>query len=1818
MSPRTASSRDIWRDISIFVNCVFMCIFVGHICLPTGLPSARVSIFKTLDTWTSYQSRVDAARLSNLRQIHQLRASRLSRLTTGLVDGFEDGRFTHVDRIFLNHIMCGENAEWYNCHGLTLFDHSLLQSTNPWISHLDGNFTFKYNHINVGGGSQEVDVMDTDNPNESNDVFPPATVISWDVRQSVRNEASKFNDKLLISDKSPRQVPVYRTSALPMSVLSQWMFTTNSFSPLNSWMHRVPFERCSIRTKWTQDPQEKDKGFCSLMPRAWLSGPVIQSFMLTLAKSKGWGVRTMPPAPGQNVWIYDETGVSAVWIMPRGEVKMEPKYMAGVTGDYSPNSPTFRRLTRMQRDELTRRALLVEVALLPLFINGCHWVYGVVNFKTEEILLHDSYGSSAKFDAKNCHHQILEKLSEWATKVQTIRDEQRNRLHKLDPSMQIPGPHKETFDFNVVTSITQRDTYECGVHSSCNIFAVGCGLSGRVNGAVAPSLRSGIALLLWMSSDQSICISKTLMDTIPAIILRHIDVGEQKGGGFRCTPMNDVTDAIAHILQEMQDLMCAQPQVQEQPVVRPTLVHNAGVESLPDTGKSIQLSDHVDKHQLLMHRFLANCPDQGPKVAPFGPKMQGKFSGSTSKVSKSRGKRASPGKIDHSDAHVYCSVSESARSKFESTVDSWKLELPWLSWKYVRQPESDQEVMCLICTLCEDRAKRKKIKPNVFSEGCYSLKKCSVTQHAKIWHQKGCHDQIGANDLPNNADTDQMDIGSSFQTGIDSEEIRVKRIMTECFYIAKKDHSLNSLEARCDLSSYLMDESLGTSYVNNDMAREFMSCIASVVRKDLIADILASSWFSLMLDESYDKGWRAQLMSVVRYLKNGRICTKFYSINELKPRVLLIGGKKEKVTAGSAPSIAHTISDQFSRDGISFKKLAFWATDGASAMLGSKTGMSEYLRQWCVSFALNYHCVAHKHALATAPGFQKPFPMYVEDMMKSVLSYFSKSGKRRTVLSEIQEEMGIQLLGMLKFHQIRWLSKSDAISRCFFNYCPLRRLFESETVVCEINKKDQDGKLPGEDSKLMVLLKEIPCHKFLGSMAAVLDITNQQAEVNRKFQKDIVSYKSVQDAVEFSISELETTYLSQHEIGGARYNKVSSAMRSKKCNLDEAIEKSELKTVENLTEAQLRDLIGDYVESSRTDLSSTSPSALELMHGVRDTILKLKSTSSKNALAKQIAIFETCFAELQMHDLKPQTNEGGASKTQAKHDGQSSETCTQDDSAGPSGEKGGLCRADRSRASAENFNPRPLNSRAPSTLAGSAGKSTGVFHGVRPKPISTTGGHKLYEMECIVETDESEKTMLIKWQGYPSSQNTWEPLCDVPLIILKQWFDRKSLSDKQVLKKRFQSSASKPLFTYSYAFGTSASAVDVIVNEGDHNCILEGAKIYAQDVIDGLKARFPEEGRSILASFDIFHLESMPDDPKKWKKCKDEYGNDELEILIAHYSVLKLKGGSADEQFIEQGECLTQWRIVRNKMWVAVQKNKDKKLEKTEASEQEMDSETCRLSETEVFWIDFFKESQTPPYDFPDIRRLVELFLVIVLSSVHCERFFSQMNLTKTFMRSRMLTDLLNDLLMIKLNAPDCTGQGCLMLKKLIDRAYDLWNAKKRYHKRSRHGPRFYARKVPKHSMEKIKLERPQDAKFDDETFDLETCTCDASKNANNMGVCVQDDVSELKSILQLPRNWSILQQSKLKSEIQDVAQITENNPNFRIAIQLNSGWILNGVCESIEACECPHHYEEYKGWVWVSLLCEGEGSRSMHLCNLDKTNYGMEISNSWCVLKKK
>ncbi len=162
------------------------------------------------------------------------------------------------------------------------------------------------------------------------------------------------------------------------------------------------------------------------------------------------------------------------------------------------------------------------------------------------------------------------------------------------------------------------------------------------------------------------------------------------------------------------------------------------------------------------------------------------------------------------------------------------------------------------------------------------------------------------------------------------------------------------------------------------------------------------------------------------------------------------------------------------------------------------------------------------------------------------------------------------------------------------------------------------------------------------------------------------------------------------------------------------------------------------------------------------------------------------------------------------------------------------------------------------------------------------------------------------------------------------------------------------------------------------------------------------------------------DDWDEW----NTYGNDELDILIHHYSASPTKSINS---FVKSVECHVQWSLLRNKMLDARKQNMN----------------------TDDFWADFLNDE--PAYSFPDIRRLVQLFLVIVLSSVSCERFFSEMNLTKTNSRTRMLTRLLNNFMMIKLNGPVCTGVVSAAFTSLISRAYDMWKSRKqRLPKRSR------------------------------------------------------------------------------------------------------------------------------------------------------------------------
>jgi len=134
---------------------------------------------------------------------------------------------------------------------------------------------------------------------------------------------------------------------------------------------------------------------------------------------------------------------------------------------------------------------------------------------------------------------------------------------------------------------------------------------------------------------------------------------------------------------------------------------------------------------------------------------------------------------------------------------------------------------------------------------------------------------------------------------------------------------------------------------------------------------------------------------------------------------------------------------------------------------------------------------------------------------------------------------------------------------------------------------------------------------------------------------------------------------------------------------------------------------------------------------------------------------------------------------------------------------------------------------------------------------------------------------------------------------------------------------------------------------------------------------------------------------------------------------------------------------------------------------------THRIAVT-TFWAAFLEQPSPPLYH--DLQQFVQIYLVLVLSSVPCERLFHKMNLQKDLSKTRMLTDLLDDKMMITENGSKCQGVDSPELDELIQRAFVVFNSRKQRNPKKLHTAERPERLKRKRTCdENILLERAAD-----------------------------------------------------------------------------------------------------------------------------------------------
>ena len=192
-----------------------------------------------------------------------------------------------------------------------------------------------------------------------------------------------------------------------------------------------------------------------------------------------------------------------------------------------------------------------------------------------------------------------------------------------------------------------------------------------------------------------------------------------------------------------------------------------------------------------------------------------------------------------------------------------------------------------------------------------------------------------------------------------------------------------------------------------------------------------------------------------------------------------------------------------------------FASDGASVMLGKLTGVAARIKERNKCLFIT-HCIAHRLALAcNSAEKQVAFCKYVENIMKSVYSFFSNSSKRIDTLHKYQEILEHPVLKIKQIYEIRWLSWHEAVKNlCLSIEALMDTLLETITTANNLQRQN-----------LISLYTEICDWKFLAFLHFLWDILGYLSILSKIFQRKKIQISDIDPVIEFTLNRIHQEFL---------------------------------------------------------------------------------------------------------------------------------------------------------------------------------------------------------------------------------------------------------------------------------------------------------------------------------------------------------------------------------------------------------------------------------------------------------------------------------------------------------------------------------------------------------------------------------------------------------------------------------------------------------------------------------------------------------------------
>lgn len=329
-------------------------------------------------------------------------------------------------------------------------------------------------------------------------------------------------------------------------------------------------------------------------------------------------------------------------------------------------------------------------------------------------------------------------------------------------------------------------------------------------------------------------------------------------------------------------------------------------------------------------------------------------------------------------------------------------------YKWIQKSESPYHFRCKICGKGKD----------------YTLGKTEIVRHENSAKHIAASSAIKKQPLL----TDHFALNRTEQS-VKEAEIKIAAFVTEhnlAFSVA--DHLTQLIKSVCSDSkvaeNIVCARTKCTGIVQN---------VLGPYNSQKLLDLMKNEKFSLIVDESTDKGCTKHLAMVVRIrqggIRNAHVEDLFLTLVPIKD--------------ASAQSLFNSITDFFNTNNIPYHdNMVGFASDGANVMMGQHHSLSSLFKEEIPSLFI-MKCICHSFALCCSYAC-KELPEGIENFVREIFKYFQYSSKKFEEYKSYQEFCKLKPHKLLHPAQTRWLSLVAVVRRVLEQWNALKLFFTTE------------------------------------------------------------------------------------------------------------------------------------------------------------------------------------------------------------------------------------------------------------------------------------------------------------------------------------------------------------------------------------------------------------------------------------------------------------------------------------------------------------------------------------------------------------------------------------------------------------------------------------------------------------------------------------------------------------------------------------------------------------------------------------------------------